>query len=242
MAMGLSDVVANLAETAATVLESPTQTLAYGAAAVGIALMSAGAITRTMLPLRWLAVGGNIGLLIFGAVKPSTVTLLAALALLPVNLYRAIEVTRLALRVKRAQVGADMASMWLRPHMKLRKLAAGQVLFHKGAVADHLYLLAAGQLELAELGVPIEPGRIFGEIALFSHDRRRTQTVRCLTDCSVLQINATTVRELFFQNPSFAFHLMELLARRLRSDVERAEGETPAAGESSEEPLPPLRP
>jgi len=33
------------------------------------------------------------------------------------------------------------------------------------------------------------------------------------------------VHQLFFQNPSFAFHLMELLARRLRNDIVRANGE-----------------
>lgn len=206
----------------AFVLASPSEIVAHAGALVGVSLMLAGALTRTMQPLRWLAVGGNLGLILFGALRPAPMTLLTAGVLLPVNLYRAIEITRLARRVRRARVAADMASIWLRPHMKMRRHKAGHVLFRKGDVADHLYLLADGHLELAELGVSIEPGRIFGEIAIFFDDRTRTQTVRCVTDCSVLEINATTVHQLFFQNPSFAFHLMELLARRLRNDLERS--------------------
>ena len=88
---------------------------------------------------------------------------------------------------------------------------------------EPLYRQVAGGLDL---GVPIEPGRIFGEIAIFFNDRTRTQTVRCVTACSVMEINATTVHELFFQNPPFAFHLMELLAKRLRSDIQRASEDT----------------
>jgi CRP/FNR family transcriptional regulator, cyclic AMP receptor protein len=213
----------------AFVLGSPWEIAAHVAAGIGVAMMMAGALTRTMLPLRWLAVGGNLGLMVFGAMQPAPLTLLSASALLPINLYRAIEITRLVRRVQRARVGADMASIWLRPHMKLRRFKAGHVLFRKGDAADQLYLLAEGRLELVDLGVAIEPGRIFGEIALFSADHTRTQTVRCVTACSLLSINVHTVRQLFFQNPSFAFHLMELLAHRLRNDIVRANGETVAA-------------
>ncbi|MFO1272959.1 MAG: cyclic nucleotide-binding domain-containing protein [Rubrivivax sp.] len=209
------------------VLSSPMHIAAHVAAGIGVAMMMAGALARTMLPLRWLAVGGNLGLIVFGALQPAPLTLLTAAALLPVNLYRAFEVTRLVRRVQRARVGADMASIWLRPHMKARRYKAGHVLCHKGDVANHLYLLADGKMELAELGKEIPAGRIFGEIALFSEDHTRTQTLRCVTDCTVLEITADTVRQLFYQNPSFAFHLMDLLARRLRSDIMRANGEDP---------------
>ena len=80
-----------------------------------------------------------------------------------------------------------------------------------------------------------EAGRIFGEIALFSPDQTRTQTVRAISDCTVLEIAGSTVKELFYQSPAFGFHLMELLAVRLGADVQRAErkstpGEVVAVG------------
>lgn len=207
----------------AMLLASPVQILAHLAAALGIGLVAAGALVRTMKPLRWLAVGSNLGLLVYGALHPSPTTLAVAVCLLPINLYRAVEVTRLTRRVQRAGVQADLASLWLRPYMKARKLKAGQVLCRKGDRADHLYMLAEGELEVVEIGRAIAPGRIFGEIALFSPDRRRTHTVRCLVPCTVLSIDEAMVRQLYYQNPAFGFHLVSLVAARLSEDVGRAE-------------------
>jgi CRP-like cAMP-binding protein len=80
-------------------------------------------------------------------------------------------------------------------------------------------------IELAETGREIEPGSIFGEIALFSPDRRRTHTARCVEDCTVLSIDESTVKPLFHQNPAFGFHLIGLVAARLSDDVERVTGQ-----------------
>lgn len=217
------------------ILDSPLQIFAHLAAAVGIGMVMAGALMRTMMPLRWLAVGSNVGLMLFGALHPSAITFLIALALLPINIYRAVEVTRLTQRVKRAAAAADLASLWLKPYMKVRKLKAGHVLFNKGDTADRLHLLADGEMELAEIGQPLPVGRIFGEIALFSPNRIRTQTVRCVTACTVLEIHESTVKQLYYQNPAFGFHLIELLAGRLSSDVERAERRL-AGAEAPREP------
>ncbi len=218
----LTEGLSRLAATADAVLASPLQLAAHLAAGIAIAMVVAGALCRTMLPLRWLAVGSNLGLMAYGALHPSPVTLLIAASLLPINLYRAVELTRLSRRVSRAGVAAEMAALWLRPHMKAKRFNAGQTLFNKGDKADSLYLLAEGRLELAGIGAEITPGRIFGEIALFSPEHRRTQTVRCVTACTVLQIHESTVRQLFYQNPAFAFHLMAMLAQGLGKDVERA--------------------
>ena len=193
------------------------------AALIGVAFVSVAAFVRTMIPLRWMAVGSNIGLLIFGALHPSIPTLLVAGSLLPINIWRAIEMMRLTQRVNRAATDGDLASVWLKPYMKPRRLRAGKVLFQKGDHADRLYLLTDGELELVEIGRRMVPGRVFGEIALFSPERKRTGTVRAVTRCVVLEIHESTVRQLYFQNPAFGFHLVELLAERLSTDVQRAE-------------------
>ncbi len=205
------------------ILSSPTQILAHVAAAIGITLVVIAAFVRTMIPLRLLTVGSNIGLLIYGALRPSPITMMIAATLLPINIYRAIEMTRLTRRVNRAEVAGNQAGLWLRPYMKPKRLRAGQVLFRKGDRADRMYLLAQGEMELADIGVKMASGRIFGEIALFSPNKIRTHTVRCLTPCTVLVISYGTVKQLYFQNPAFGFHLIELLASRLGNDVERAE-------------------
>lgn len=207
----------------ALMTEHPGQLIAFVAVALGVSLVVAGAFARTMLPLRWLAAGSDVSMIVFGLLYPSISTLLVASALLPINIFRAVEVTRLTRRVKRAQADADLTGLWLKPYMKPRRVKAGEVLFSKGDIANHLYLLVEGEMELSDIGKRLEPGRIFGEIALFSPSHQRTHSVRCLSDCRVLEIHERTVKQLYYQNPSFGFHLIELLAGRLSADVERNE-------------------
>lgn len=207
----------------AELLHSPQQWIAHLAALLGVGLAVGGTLARTMMPLRWMAVGSNVGLLVFGALHPSPTTLAIAGLLLPINLYRAVEITRLTHQVQGAAAAAEHVGLWLKPHMKVRKLKAGEVLFQRGERAEHLYLLAQGQMALADIGQPLPQGRIFGEIALFAPDHRRTHTVQALGPCTVLEIHESTVRQLYYQHPAFGFHLIDLLAEGLARDVARAE-------------------
>jgi CRP/FNR family transcriptional regulator, cyclic AMP receptor protein len=209
----------HIAETAS----SPQQLVAGVAVLIGIGFIVAGALVRTMTSLRWLAVGSNLGLLAYGALHPSYATMVTAAVLLPINMLRAVEISRLAHRVRTAENAADHVRGWLRPYMQARMLKAGQTLFAKGDKAKHLFMLVEGQLELVEIGKPIEPGRIFGEIALFSPSGLRTNTVRCVTDCTVLEVDDRTVKQLYYQKPAFGFQLISLLAERLSGDVTRIE-------------------
>jgi CRP/FNR family cyclic AMP-dependent transcriptional regulator len=143
-------------------------------------------------------------------------------------------VTRLTRRVQRAGVAAEMAALWLRPYMTTHTLQAGQTLFSRGDRADHLYMLVQGHMELAGIGKALEAGRVFGEIALFSPAHLRTQTVRCVSDCIVLEIDDSTVRQLCIQSPEFGLHLVELLAERLQDDLQRAAGASPGTATSSQ--------
>ncbi|MEI8029380.1 MAG: cyclic nucleotide-binding domain-containing protein [Comamonadaceae bacterium] len=216
--------LSDLAQRAADdVLASPQQLIAHVAMLLAVAMVMAGALMRTMMPLRWLAVCSNVGLMAFGVLHPSLSTLAVAVVLLPINVYRAVEITRLTRRVSRAELAADQAGLWLKPYMKARKLKAGHILFKKDDKAEHLYLLAHGQMELLEIGKPVEPGSILGEIALFSPGGLHTMTASCISACTVLQIHESTVKQLYYQNPSFGFHLIHLLAGRLGADIVRAE-------------------
>jgi hypothetical protein len=216
--------LADLVQSAvADMLASPQQLIAHVAMILAVGMVMLGALMRTMVPLRWLAVGSNLGLLAFGVLHPALSTLAVALVLLPINLYRAVEITRLTRRVSQAELEADQAGLWLKPYMKTRKFKAGHTLFNKDDKAENLYLLADGQMELVEIGTPVEPGSILGEIALFSPSGLHTMTARCTSACSVLQIHESTVKQLYYQNPSFGFHLIHLLAGRLSADIARAE-------------------
>jgi len=189
---------------------------------IAAALVLAGSFVKTMIPLRWLAVGSNVGFIAYGALHPSYPMLLLHAALLPINIVRLIEMKRLTRRVESVRVDGAMSSVWLRPYMRSKKMRRGSVLFRKGDLGDRLYLLAEGEIEFTEIGARFGPGRIFGEIAFFSPDRKRLLTARCATNCTVLSIDEETVKQLYYQNPAFGFKMIELVAERFSADVARA--------------------
>ena len=207
-------------------LSQPQQLLAVVSAGIAVALIVVSTFVRTIIPLRWLAVGSNAGFIFYGLLHPSLLMLALHLTLLPINLVRVAQMTRLTRRVASAVASKnDDWGLWLRPYMRTRQLKAGEVLFRKGDTADQLYLLAEGRMELAEIGVVMEPGRVFGEIAFFAPDRRRTRTARCITPCTVLSIDEATFKELYYQNPDFGFEVVRLVAGRLSGDVQRLEAQ-----------------
>jgi len=205
------------------VLSSPRDLVAYVAGGLAASFVIGAAFVRTMIPLRWLAVAGNLGFVVFGALHPQYLTLFVSAVLLPINVRRALQMMRLTRRVKAAEAAGDHSGLWLRPYMKSRRMKADTVLFRKGDLADHVYCLAEGRIELVEIGVRLEPGMIFGEIAFFAPDRRRTLTARCVGNCTVLMIDEVTLKQLYHQNPSFGFHLIGLVVGRLSQDVRRIE-------------------
>lgn len=212
-------------ETLRISLFEPRQLTAVIAAVIAGALIVVSTLVRTILPLRWLAAGANLGFVAYGLLQPAPLVLLLHAVLLPINLVRGVQMMRLVRRVREAGEGRPDSAAWLTPYMRVKQRRAGTVIFRKGETADHLYFLAEGEIELVELGHTLKAGRMFGEIAFFAPDRRRTSTARCLTDCKVLRIDEATLRQLYFQNPEFGFHVVGLIAARLSEDVRRLEAQ-----------------
>ncbi len=221
MQISLTEILTIAVSTVNAALSTPAGVLALVSAGIASALTVISTFLKTMIPLRWLAVGSNVGFFFYGLLYPSLPMMLLHAVLLPINIYRAIEMIRLTRRVTRAAKRGDLSGVWLKPYMKRREMKAGTVLFNKGDLADHLYFLAQGRIELVEIGTFIPPGQIFGEIAFFAPDRRRTLTARCAERCAVLTIDESNLNQLYFQNPSFGFELVSLIAGRLIADVER---------------------
>jgi CRP/FNR family transcriptional regulator, cyclic AMP receptor protein len=202
-------------------LATPIHILALCAAGVAGAFTVSSSFVKTMVPLRWLAVFSNLGFLIYGLLHPSLVMALMHGVLLPINCVRLAEMTRLTRRVRAATNNTDLSGIWLKPYMKSSKRKAGEILFRQGDRAEHLYILAEGRVDFVEIGASIGPGQIFGEIAFFSPERRRTLSARCAENCTLLSIDQSTVRQLYFQNPGFGFEIVGLIAGRLSADVAR---------------------
>lgn len=209
-------------------LVDPWQQVALLAALAAGALIVASTLVKTIIPLRWLALGGNVGFVVYGLVHPAPMVFLLHVVLLPINLWRVLEMQRLTQRLRRANsLGPEELKVWLQPFMKRQRVKPGTVLFRQGDRADRLYVLAEGRLEVVEAGRPIEAGQMFGEIAFFSPGQQRTATVRCVEPSTLLSIDEVSFRRLFFQNPAFGFEVARLIAGRLSDDVSRAQRADP---------------
>ena len=219
--MTTQQIAAQLSAYVASALASPTELVAIFAATVAGVLQVSSSFVKTMVPLRWFGVLSNIGFLGFGILHPNWVMALMHGVLLPMNCARLVEMTRLTRRVRAATRSADRSGLWLRPYMKQSRMKAGEVVFRQGDDADHLYILVQGRVDFPENGASIGPGEMFGEIAFFSPERKRTLSARCGTDCVLLSINQSTVRELYYQNPGFGFEIVGLVAGRLSADISR---------------------
>ncbi len=226
--------LAPYAERLAATLAQPQDVLALVSAALAGLLVIVSAFVRTMIPLRWLAVGSNVGFIVYGLVHPSLLMVALHAVLLPVNLWRVRQMVRLTRRVSASTADAAQMELWLRPYMRSRGYKAGARIFERGAAADRLYFLATGEVELPEVGRRLGPGQMFGEIAFFAPDRRRSSSARCATDCTVLSIDEDTFKQLVYQNPDFGLEVVRLIAGRLSQDVQRLQRGTTVKPEADD--------
>lgn len=181
---------------------------------------------RTMIPLRIAAIGSNLAFITYASMAGLWPVLVLHLVLLPMNLWRSVQMVTLVRRVREAARG-DLSLDWLKSYMRRERHGPGAVLFRRGDPADRLFFLVAGEVRLEEIGVTLGPGDLLGEIALFAPDQRRTQTATCAGAVEMLAITEGEIAQLCYQNPAIAFHLLRLVTARLLMNAERA---APAAG------------
>lgn len=174
----------------------------------------------TMIPLRIVALGSNVLFCAYGYFDHLYPVLILHVTLFPVNLLRLIQFYRLVQDVRDAH-REDLPIQSLLPYMKELKLAAGQTLIRKGDKADQLYFLMDGALEIPEIGKELEPGAVLGEIGVFARNQERTATVVCRTDCRLYALSQSKAKQLFFQDNSFGFAVMQLIINRLLENNRR---------------------
>jgi CRP/FNR family cyclic AMP-dependent transcriptional regulator len=204
-----------------------TFALVLGLVAAGLALLSH--LMKNMLPLRAVALGANVLFIVYFYIEWQLPSMVLQGALLVVNVVRLQDIIRLVRNIRGATEDTPV-SEWLVPHMSRKRMKAGEVLFRKGDVADELIYIAAGKVRLPEFNVVLGPGELIGEIALFSPEKKRTQTIVCETDVDLRCMTDEMIYQLYFLNPELAFFLMRLIVKRLMRDIQRMRpvGETPA--------------
>jgi hypothetical protein len=191
---------------------------------LGVGFCLASFAVKRMVPLRTLAIVGNVCFVAYGLVESLLPSLALNLVLLPLNAARLWEIEKLSKEIARATQDSPV-SQWLLPHMRHRSFKAGEVLFRRGEAADRLFYVAKGDLRMGEIGQRVGPGELIGEIGLFSPERKRTQTIVCETDSELYDMTDEMIFQLYYQNPKLGFFLMRLVAERLLKDVHRRDGE-----------------
>jgi CRP-like cAMP-binding protein len=110
---------------------------------------------------------------------------------------------------------------WLLPHVTHRRAHEGEVIFRIGDQSRELYYVQHGRVRLQEIGVEMGAGQVMGEIGLFSPDHTRTCTAVCCTDVELFCLGSEQARSIYYLNPQFALHIVQLIAQRLLADRQR---------------------
>jgi hypothetical protein len=178
---------------------------------------------KTMMPLRIVAIVSNTAFIsyallgirygIFGQVYP---ILVLHLCLLPLNVLRLRQLTRLTRAVHQATDEDVLQS--LIPYMKTEVHPQGTVLFRQGDPADQLYMIQEGRVHFPEIDKRIGAGEIFGEVGLFAPQSLRALTAVCEDPCRLSAISRDKVLELYYQNPKFGFFLIRLVSGLVLED------------------------
>jgi transcriptional regulator with XRE-family HTH domain len=129
-------------------------------------------------------------------------------------------------RTRKPTLGAmsgELSGDWLEPFGRVVSLNAGERLFSIGEPGDRMYLIVSGTVRLAESGVDLGPGSFVGEIAIFSPDARRTQTVSAISQCRFIELSPDEMPTLHRRFPEFSAHLLRLVTSRLLQNTGRLE-------------------
>jgi CRP/FNR family cyclic AMP-dependent transcriptional regulator len=96
---------------------------------------------------------------------------------------------------------------------------ARTVLFSERDLADVMYVVISGEIELTLHGEPLGAegeGGIVGEMAMIN-SARRSATATTLTKVKLARLDRAQFREFIGDNAEFSLHVMAVLANRLRA-------------------------
>jgi len=97
-------------------------------------------------------------------------------------------------------------------------IPAGQVIFEKGGIADHMYAIIEGEVEISIDGKLLDTtasGGIVGEMALIDSSPR-SATAIAKTECKLVPVDHKRFTFLVQQTPNFALNVMKIMVERIR--------------------------
>jgi CRP/FNR family transcriptional regulator, cyclic AMP receptor protein len=186
--------------------------LGYAASATVLATFC----MNTMIPLRITAILSNVLFASFGLWAHIYPVMILHLILFPVNALRLVQIRRL---VRGTLQRTDLSMESILPIMTHRTFRAGEAVIRKGERADRLFYLDRGEAKVVEIGKTVPSGSVLGEIGVFARDQLRTATVACVTDCEIYELSEIKTKELYYQDPSFGYAVLQIVITRLLENM-----------------------
>jgi len=111
-----------------------------------------------------------------------------------------------------------------------KRFRNGEIIFHKGMPGDSMIAVLSGQVRISAPGIDgreivlntIEPGQVFGEIALVDGGPR-TAEAAAATDCELVFLDRRDFVPFLESHPSLAQALLLIVCQRLRQTTEQVE-------------------
>jgi CRP/FNR family cyclic AMP-dependent transcriptional regulator len=118
---------------------------------------------------------------------------------------------------------------------------ARAIIFRQNDAGDCAYIVKRGQVEIRERGHAVEtmePGEIFGEMALIDDEPRSASAVAA-SEVELIPIDRPMFEVLLRDDSDFTLTIMRLMTRRLRAAMKMLDGfidRPPAKPEAAREP------
>lgn len=183
---------------------------------------------KTIIPLRIMAIVSNVTFIAYtlmginyGIFEKLIAIFILHVLLLPLNIVRLYQMLTLIKKVKEASDRNGSPVEILIPYMKKMTYSSGEELFRKDDIADKIFYIQVGSVQLTELGKTLPRGTVLGEVGIFTPDNRRVSGARCVEDSVIYEIHKDKVLELFYQNPKFGFYLIRSVSQLVKEYVDR---------------------
>lgn len=190
---------------------------------VASSLVAVTFMMKMMIPLRKVAIVSNIAFIAYGLLGGLYPILILHTFLLPLNVYRLRQMQKLVADVKKSSKGY-YSFEWLVKYMVKHEFKKDDVIFEKGDKADKMFYIQKGKLNLPDINVTLGAGDVMGEMGLFSPDKTRTAKAICIEDAVVYSISNDNIMQLYYQNPTFGFYLVQLLSKRYIENIQKLKG------------------
>lgn len=176
---------------------------------------------KTMIPLRVVAIASNVVYIAYSAMAGLVPILVLHVLLMPLNIWRLIEVKQLIRKVRASTQSGTNAPELIVPYLRQVKRRKGERVFAKGDSADSVYYLLRGSARLTGKNIVVPEGQMIGVMGIFSREHLRTDTAVCVTDAELGVISKDKILELFYGNPDFGAFLIRMVAQRAALDQQQ---------------------